>query len=79
VSPGLFVVLVDEPGRDLRALPGFFHDAETAIDEHVSFQEHPEAVRFLIVNVVGQVGPVRSVDSQGGPERHAAPRAALSP
>lgn len=62
---GLFLVLLDEPGRDLRALPGFFHDAESAVAEHVSFQEHPNATRFLIVNVLGQIGPVRSVDRPG--------------
>ena len=62
-EPGLFIVLVDEPGRDLRALPGFFHDAESAVDEHVSFQEHPQAQRFLIVQVAGQIGPVRTLES----------------
>jgi hypothetical protein len=62
--PGLFIVLVDEPGRDLRALPGFFHDADDAVHEHVSFQEHPEAARFLVAQVVGQVGPVHPLDGQ---------------
>ena len=66
-QPGLYLVLVDEPGRDLRALPGFFHDTELAVSEHVSFQEHPEAARFLVVQVIGQVGPVRVPQTPGDP------------
>lgn len=61
MNPGLFLILVDEPGRDMRALPGFFHDAEAAVSEHVSFQEHPQAHRFLLVQVAGQIGPVKPV------------------
>lgn len=51
----LVMVLVEEPGRDTRALPGFFYNAEDAVAEHVSFTDHPGATRFLVVGVIGQV------------------------
>lgn len=51
----LVMVLVEEPGRDTRALPGFFYNAEDAVAEHVSFTDHPGATRFLVVSVIGQV------------------------
>lgn len=63
----IFLVLVDEPGCDLRALPGYFHEPDSAIQEHVSFQDHPAARRFLVVAVHAQVGPVRPVESPAGP------------
>lgn len=67
--PGLYLVLVEEPGKDMRALPGFYHEAEDAVDAHVSFQEHPEAARFLVVQVHGQIGPVKPLEARS---RHAA-------
>lgn len=79
-AAGLFLVLVDEPGKDLRALPGFFHDPAVAVNEHVSFQEHPQASRFLLVQVYGMVGPVQAVEALGGVEQEMArARAALPP
>lgn len=67
--PGLFLVLVDEPGKDLYALPGFFYDPALAIEQHVSFQEHPQASRFLVVQVTGQVGPVSPLHALGGTDQ----------
>lgn len=71
--PGLFVVLVDEPGRDIRMLPGLFHTADDAVHENVSFQEYPHANRFLIAQVVARVGPVTAIHAIGGPERDPGP------
>jgi hypothetical protein len=67
--PGLYLVLVDEPGKDLYALPGFFYDPALAIEQHVSFQAHPRAARFLIVQVTGQVGPVGFQHALGGTDQ----------
>jgi hypothetical protein len=60
------MVLVVEPGKDTRALPGFFYDAETAVAEHVSFTDYPNATRFLIVGVIGQIDSGHASLTQAG-------------
>jgi hypothetical protein len=49
------MVLVEEPGKDMRALPGLFHSPELAVDSNVSFADYPRAVRFWLVKVYGRM------------------------
>lgn len=50
-----YVVLIDEPGKDIRALPGTFVSAADAMKENVSFQAYPLAQKFLVAKVVTEI------------------------
>lgn len=54
---GRYMVLVVEPGKDLRALPGSYAEFDDT-DGVISFREHPEATQFYVVQVVSTIGPV---------------------
>lgn len=51
-----YVVLVEEPGRDTRALPGTSPSVDAAMKDKVDFPANPGVLRFLIAQVVTTVG-----------------------
>ena len=50
-----YIVLVEEPGKDTRALPGSSLSAYDAMQDKVNFQDHPAATKFLIAQVVTEI------------------------
>lgn len=56
MTGGLYLVLVEEPGKDMRALPGYFITPEEAVHRYASFQDNPGVTKFVVAHVVGTIG-----------------------
>ena len=49
-------MLVEEPGKDTRALPGSSTSVDAAMRDKVSFPQNPGVTKFLIAQVVTEIG-----------------------